>query len=140
VNPEVIIHGKEIDVKLVQMKQVKVALIGAVADNPHLSNPKIKHYSVISETSARRNLERHYFHPYHVTLHQQLHGKDSKSCTISSMNTATTEDRPEIFQNILPIDEATFINHGQVKTRTVHFRCCSYSRVEAGSNTSTVAL
>jgi predicted transcriptional regulator len=52
----------------------EVAVLGAVANNPHLSTRQIESYSGISKTSVHRILKRHKFHIYHVSLHQELNG------------------------------------------------------------------
>jgi hypothetical protein len=54
----------------------EVAVLSAVASNPHLNTRLIESYSGISKTSVHRILELHKFHPFHVSLHQKLHGND----------------------------------------------------------------
>jgi hypothetical protein len=54
----------------------EIAVLGTVANNPHLSTRQIESYSGISKTSAHRILKRRKFHSYRVPLHQELHGND----------------------------------------------------------------
>jgi hypothetical protein len=51
----------------------EVDVLGAVANNPHLGTRQIESCSGISKSSVHRILKRHKFHPYHASLHQELH-------------------------------------------------------------------
>ncbi|KAJ8896295.1 hypothetical protein PR048_001639 [Dryococelus australis] len=55
---------------------VDVAILAAVAVNPHVSTRQLEADIGIPKTSAHRILKRHTFHPYNVHLHQELHGND----------------------------------------------------------------
>jgi hypothetical protein len=50
------------------------AVLDALANNPHISARKTEIYSGTSETRVHRILTRRKFDPYHVSLHQELHG------------------------------------------------------------------
>jgi hypothetical protein len=54
----------------------EVAVLGAVANNPHLITRKIESYSGIYKTSVHHILKPHKFHLYHTSLHQELHRND----------------------------------------------------------------
>lgn len=54
----------------------EIAVLAAVAHNPHQSSRQIARGSGISRASVCRILHRHKYHPYHVSLHQELHGHD----------------------------------------------------------------
>jgi hypothetical protein len=103
-------------------KVAEVAVLGAVANSPHLSSRQIESYSGISKTSVHRILNHHKFHPYHVSLHQELHGNDFQNhvqfCQWAQQQLQTDQT---FSQNVLCTDEATFTNHGQVNTRNVHY-------------------
>ncbi|KOC64560.1 hypothetical protein WH47_12024, partial [Habropoda laboriosa] len=47
-----------------------------VARNPQISSRQIKRESAISRRSVLRILVRYKFHPHHISLHQDLHGKN----------------------------------------------------------------
>ena len=47
-----------------------------MAHNPHVSTREIVRDSGLSLTSVWRILKRHKYHPYHVSLHEDLHGAD----------------------------------------------------------------
>jgi hypothetical protein len=101
---------------------VEVAVLGAVANNPHLSTRQTESYSGISKTITHRILKRHMFLPYHVSLHQELHGNDFQNqvqfCQWAQQQLQADQN---FFQNVLFTEEATFTNHGQVNTRNVHY-------------------
>jgi hypothetical protein len=83
---------------------------------------KLKSYSGISKTSVHRILKCHKFHPYHVSLHQELHGNDFQNREQFCQRVQQQLQRDQnFFQNVLFTDEATFTNHWQVNTRNVHY-------------------
>ena len=63
----------------------EVAVIAAVNVNPHVSTREISHDSGISQSSVSRILRRHKYHPFHISLHQQLHGDDFQNRVFTSL-------------------------------------------------------
>jgi hypothetical protein len=59
---------------------VEVSILVAVANNPHLSILQIESYPEIFKRSVCCILKHCKFHPYHVSLHQELHGNDFQNC------------------------------------------------------------
>jgi hypothetical protein len=122
VKQEVVIHGSEIDVKINTDEAAEVAVLGAVANNPHLGIRQIESFSGIPKTSVHRILKRHKIHLYHVSLHQELHGNGFQNrvqfCQWAQQQLQADQN---FFQNVLFTDEATFTNHGQVNTRNVRY-------------------
>ena len=56
-------------------------ILVAVALNPHISIRQLERESGIRR-NVLRILHSNKLHPFHISLHQELHGKFSKSCTI----------------------------------------------------------
>jgi hypothetical protein len=54
----------------------EAAFLATVADNPQFSTRQLENEIGIPKLSANRILKSHKFHPYHVNLHQELHGFD----------------------------------------------------------------
>jgi hypothetical protein len=52
------------------------AILASVADNPQVGTRQLENEFGIPKSSAHRILKSHKFHPYHVNLHQELHGFD----------------------------------------------------------------
>ena len=63
---------KRIRYKTVTNKAAEVAVLAAVAINPHASSHEMEREIGISRTSVLRILHRHQFHPFHISLHQAL--------------------------------------------------------------------
>ncbi|EFN66312.1 hypothetical protein EAG_00126, partial [Camponotus floridanus] len=75
----------------------------------------------VSKRSVLRILRRHKFHPYHLSLHQELHGMDFvnrvRFCQWAQQQIRNNES---FFDNVLFTDEAAFTNHGNVNLRNMH--------------------
>ena len=67
---------KRIRNKTVTNEAAEVAVLAAVAINPHASSREMEREIGISRTSVLRILHRHQFHPFHISLHQALDGND----------------------------------------------------------------
>ncbi|KYN04951.1 hypothetical protein ALC62_04167 [Cyphomyrmex costatus] len=55
-------------------------ILAAVALNPHISTRQLERESDISRRSVLRILHSNKFHPFHISLHQELHGNDFQNC------------------------------------------------------------
>ncbi|EFN69005.1 hypothetical protein EAG_00414, partial [Camponotus floridanus] len=97
----------------------EIAVLTSVAVNPHISSRNISRITGISQSSVLRVLHRHKFHPYHVSLHQELHGEDFRN-RMEFCEWALQQNN-YFWENYLFTDEATFTNHGQVNLRNMHF-------------------
>lgn len=62
--------------KRVINEEMKIGMPASVSGNLHISLRQIERESGISMRSVLRIWHRHKFHPYHVSLHQELHGND----------------------------------------------------------------
>lgn len=54
----------------------EIAVLAAVHQNPQVSIRQLHADSGISVGSIHKILHRHKYHPYHISLHQELHGND----------------------------------------------------------------
>lgn len=100
----------------------EIAVLAAVAANPHISSRDVAHASGISRTSVRRILRRHKFHPYHMSMHQELHGDDFHNRLVFCQWACDQIERnPYFFRHVLFSDECTFTNHGEVNRHNMHY-------------------
>jgi len=97
----------------------EIAVLAVVADNPQVSSRQIERDLGISQRSVLRILKRHKFHPYHICLHQELHGDDFEN-RVEFCQWALLQIQDNFF-NILFSDESTFTNHGQVNRHNIHY-------------------
>ena len=67
---------KRIQNKTVTNEAAELAVLAAVAINPHAISCEMKIEIGISRTSMLRILHRHQFHPFHISLHQALDDND----------------------------------------------------------------
>jgi hypothetical protein len=54
----------------------QVVVINMVENNPHISTRQISTETGISQFSVRKILENRKYHPFHIELHQEVHGDD----------------------------------------------------------------
>lgn len=100
----------------------EIGVLAAVAHNPHVSSRAISRDSGISQRSVLRILHRHKFHPYHVSLHQELHGDDFVNrMTFCQWAREKIQEDENFFRRVLFSDESGFTNHGQVNRHNMHF-------------------
>lgn len=100
----------------------EVAVLATIAVNPHISTRQIEREVGVSKSSAQRILKRHKFHPYHVHLHQDLHGNDfSDRVTFCRWAQQQLLTNPNFFADVLFTDEASFSNKGIVNMRNMHY-------------------
>lgn len=100
----------------------EIAVLSAVAYNPHVSSRAISRGSGISQTSVIQILKRYKFHPYHISLHQELHGDDFQNRVVFCQwaHEQIQIDR-NFFLRVLFSDESTFTNHGEVNRHNMHY-------------------
>ncbi|EFN82703.1 hypothetical protein EAI_17618, partial [Harpegnathos saltator] len=67
---------KRIRRKTVTGEDNAIAVLAAVAYNPYVSTREIARDCGVSQSSVWRILKHRKYHPYHVSLHQDLHGVD----------------------------------------------------------------
>lgn len=89
--------------------------------NPHASSRHVAQECGVSHMSVLRILRRNKFHPYHLSLHQALGGRDfERRMEFCRFALQQLKDDP-FFKRVLFTDEATFTNHGNVNLRNMHY-------------------
>lgn len=100
----------------------EIAVLAAVAHNPQVGVRQIARDVGISRSSVCRILHRHRFHPFHISLHQELYGNDFQSrIAFCQFALQQLQGNPVFLSNILFTDEASFTNHGNVNLRNMHY-------------------
>ena len=97
----------------------EVAVLAAVAINPHASSRKMEREIGISLTSVLHILHWHQFHPFHISLHQALDDNDFQIRLEYSQ--WVLHQGHDFMSGILFTDEATFTNHGNINVHNMHF-------------------
>lgn len=100
----------------------QIAVLAAVDQNPHVSTRDIARDSGISQSSVVQILKLQKFHPYHIHLHQELHGNDFQNrITFCRWALQRIHADRNFFAHVLFSDEATFTNHGSVNRHNMHY-------------------
>lgn len=90
--------------------------------NLHVSSLKLSQDSGIPKTSILRILKRHKFHPYHISLHQELHGNDFENRVLfCEWARNQIHINRNFFLCVLFSDESKFTNHGDVNRHNMHY-------------------
>lgn len=102
-------------------EEMTVGVLGTVALNPHIGSRNLAADAGMSKTSVLRILRNYKFHPYHITLHQELNELDFERRVdfCHWFRRWITENNS--LENIIFSDEATFTNHGQVNRHNMHY-------------------
>lgn len=97
-------------------------VIAAVEQDPNVSTRRLSVDSGVSQTSVCRILQKGKFHPYHISLHQELSNEDFERrlafCTWAHLE---LEENNRFFENVLWSDEATFRSNGDVNKHNLHY-------------------
>lgn len=98
-------------------------VLAAVHVNPHTSIRQVARDSGVSATTVSRILKANTFHPYHMSVHQELHGTDFQSRLDFCMwAQAQMHANARFFDElVLWSDEATFKSDGQVNRHNMHY-------------------
>lgn len=92
-----------------------VGVLGMVAINPHVGSRRLAADAGISQKSVVTILHMYKFHPYHITLHQELYGQDFENrVTFCNWVTGQMQGNNRFLKNVVFSDEASFQNCGQV--------------------------
>lgn len=96
-------------------EDMAVGVLGAVAINPHVGSRELARDSGMCQKSVLTILRKHNFHPYHITLHQELYGQDFQNrITFCNWLRLAVHENNAFLRKIVFSDEATFTNCGQV--------------------------
>lgn len=97
-------------------------ILAAVQVQPHQSTRSIGQNLNTSHMTVWRSLKRHKYHPFHVHLHQALHGEDNlrriEWCLF--LREKLNAD-PDFLKCLLMSDEATFHRDGNVNLHNSHY-------------------
>lgn len=100
----------------------QISVLAAVNYNPHASIREISHQSSIPRMSVWKIFKYHKFHPYHVSLHQELTDNDFHNrLTFCQWAVERVQQSPNFFARVLFSDESTFTNHGNVNRHNMHY-------------------
>lgn len=97
-------------------------ILAAVELNPHVSTRVLSRESGISQMSVCRILKANDFHPYHISLHQELEADDYLhriNFAIWAQNEISND--PNFAHNVMWSDEATFKNNGNVNRHNMRY-------------------
>ena len=90
--------------------------------NPQISLRQIRTQTGIPKETARRILKMHHFHPFHITLTQELIPQDfqirQQFCWWARER---IDENPNFFYNVMFSDEATFHNTGELNRHNCHY-------------------
>lgn len=99
-----------------------INILASVIQNPHVGTRQLERESGISQRSILRILKVNKFHPFHISLHQQLSENDfQKRLQFCEWGLRKLQDDQMFLNKILFTDEATFTNHGQVNCHNMHY-------------------
>ena len=100
----------------------EITVLASIANTPQVSSRALSHDLGISRTSVLRILKRHKFHPYHISLHQELHGDDFQNRVIfCRWAREQLQNDGNFFRRVLFSDESTFTNYGTVNRHNMHY-------------------
>ena len=98
------------------------AILAFAALNLHSSSRKMEKKNGISQRSVLRILHQHKFHPYRMSLHQDLYGNDFLK-HVNFCNWIRRKMRTDVsfLSHVLFSDEANFANTGNVNRHNMHY-------------------
>jgi hypothetical protein len=100
----------------------KAIVLNYADNNNHIGIRGISSETGISKSSVGRILQQHKYHPYHLELHQELHGDDfeNRVAFCEWAQGRLREDRM-FFKNVLFTDESSFKSNGHVNRHNMHY-------------------
>jgi len=112
----------EDDVTDPRVASVVLAMLVIIKLNPHISTRELQRNLKILYITMWRILQKHKFHPYHITLSQDIRENDMKlrrqfcHWTLQMMR-----GEPIFFQYVLFSDEASYHNNRQFVRHNCHY-------------------
>ena len=98
------------------------AILAFAALNPHANSRKMEKKSGMSQRSVLRILHQHNFHPYRMSLHQDLYGNDFlKRVNFYNWIRRTMRTDVSFMSHVLFSDEANFANTENVNRHNMHY-------------------
>lgn len=100
----------------------EIVVLAAVHNDPHVSSRTLADDAGMSKSSILRILKRYHFHPYHISLHQALHGNDfMHRMTFCRWAQDKLQHNNNFFLTVLFSDESSFSNYGEVNRHNMHY-------------------
>lgn len=97
-------------------------VLASIQENPHLSTRQLSRETAISKSSVNRIIRKHRYHPYHISLHQELHGNDFVNrIRFCEILLEKIQENNRFLNNVLWSDEATFKSNGLVNKHNMHY-------------------
>lgn len=107
---------------IVGNEENELRILGAIIENPHVSQRQISRDTDISTRSIGRVLQKYKFHPYHIQLHQTLSNADFDRRLDFCMWVMDKLGQDEHFLDFVMFsDESTFHNNGLVNRHNFHY-------------------
>lgn len=98
------------------------SVVGAVIENPNISQNQISENTNVSQASISRILKKHRFHPYKIKLFQEMYGNDfDKRIEFCMWVLDKVAENTNFFDNVLFSDECTFHNNALVNRHNLHY-------------------
>lgn len=88
----------------------------------HVSTRQLSRDSGMSQSSVCNVLKRNKYHPFHISLHQDLHGDNFQNrVRFCQWALQQMQRNPNFFYLVLFSDESSFTNHGAVNRHNLHY-------------------
>lgn len=99
-----------------------VTILGMVIINPHIGQRQISRELNVSRTTVGRILRANHFHPYHITLNQELSDND-KILRVNFCRWAIDKIQLDstFFSRVMFSDEAAFESNGMLNRHNSHY-------------------
>jgi hypothetical protein len=99
-------------------------LLNLVENNPHIGSREISSQTGISKSSVLRikKKKKHEYHPYHLELHQELHGEDlANRVAFCEWAEKKIRNAEHFFERVVFTDECCVKNNGVVNKYNLHY-------------------
>jgi hypothetical protein len=97
-------------------------VLNLVENNPHIGSREISSQIGISKSSVLRILKKHQYHPYHLELHQELHGEDfANRVAFCEWAEEKIRNDEHFFERVVFTDECCVKNNGAVNKHNLHY-------------------
>lgn len=108
--------------KRVTNEEAEIDVLAALYDRPQMSTREISNELGVSQTSIINILKRQKFHPFKISLHQELLDADfHRRLQLCNWLLLEIENNPMFLGMILFSDEATFVNTGEMNRHNMHY-------------------
>jgi len=100
-----------------------IDVLAAVEANPHVSiRDIVRDSGGVSKSSVGRILKQSRYHPYHISLHQELTQNDfNRRVEFCTWLQTKIQHNPDFLTKVLFSDEATFQSTGQLNRHNCHY-------------------